>query len=70
MSTTYTYDTVTYTVYTYYTQFQQNTYDQNYASLSSGILNIYGGNLIQIVGDTFTNNGDMFDEKISEIWGL
>lgn len=66
-TSSFTFDSVTYSPYLYFTVFSGNTYTSNYASNGGGVLSISGAYMVIVDSETLTNNGDMFDEKISEI---
>ena len=55
-----------YTVYTQWVIFDSNTYTSNYVSNAKGILTIRGTSFVTLKSETFTNNGDMFNEKLTE----
>ena len=46
----------------YQLKLELNTYTTNYASSDRGIVSIRGAHFFEIASDTFTNNGDAFDE--------
>ena len=46
--------------------FANNIYTNNYASASGGIIRIRGTMLVNLNSELLINNGDTFDEKLSE----
>jgi hypothetical protein len=46
--------------------FANNTYTSNYASAKGGIFKIRGTMLASLISEKFRNNGETFDEKLTE----
>ena len=55
-----------YTIYTKWVIFEGNNYTNNYASNAKGIITIKGTPFVILKSEILINNGDMFNEKLSE----